>query len=349
MTRVLQAIAGARHGGAEGFFERLVLALDRAGLEQRVVIRRDPRRAKLLKEGGIAPVELAFGGWLEFATRQALKREIASFKPHVVLTWMSRASSFCPRSTRALPFVQVGRFGGYYKLKYFKHCAHLIGNTPDIVDYIRRNKWPAERAHYLPNFVAAMRADPAARAGLYTPADAPLLLALGRLHENKAFDVLLRAVKEVPGAYLWLAGAGEEAAALKRLAQDLGIASRVRFLGWREDVAALLAAADVFVCPSRHEPLGNVVIEAWSAGKPVVAARAAGPAALIRDGETGLLAPVNDVVALAVAIKRLIADAALRTRLAEAGHRVYEAQFTEASVVAHYRAFFDRVAAEDRA
>lgn len=346
MTRVLQAIAGAKHGGAEGFFERLVLALNRAGVEQRVVIRRDPRRAKLLKAGGIEPVQLEFGGWLDFATRPAMKRAIAEFKPQIVLTWMSRASLFCPKPTPAAPFVQVGRLGGYYKLKNFKRCKHLIGNTPHIVEYIKHQEWEPDCAHYLPNFVDAMRGDPLPREALDTPPDAPLLLGLGRLHRNKGFDVLLRAVKEIPGAHLWLAGTGEEEAALKRLAGDIGIAKRVRFLGWREDVAALLAACDVFVCSSRHEPLGNVVIEAWSAGKPVVAARATGPAGLIRDGETGLLVPVDDVVALSVAIKRVLAEAGLRARLAEAGRRAYEAEFTEAQVVAQYRAFFERVAAE---
>ena len=346
MTRVLQAIAGAKHGGAEGFFERLVQALGRAGVEQRVVIRRDARRAELLRAAGIEPVQLEFGGWLDFATRPALKREIAAFKPQIVMTWMSRASSFCPRPSQAVPFVQVGRLGGYYKLKYFNRCKHLIGNTPDIVDYIKRQDWLPEYAHYLPNFVDAMQGEPVPRALLDTPAGIPLLLGLGRLHRNKGFDVLLRALKEIPGAYLWLAGAGDEETALKRLARDLDVASRVRFLGWREDVAALLAACDVFVCPSRHEPLGNVVIEAWSAGRPVVAARAAGPEALIRDGETGLLAPVNDAVALARAVKRLLAEPALRARLAERGREAYASQFTEAAVVAQYRAFFERVAAE---
>jgi glycosyltransferase involved in cell wall biosynthesis len=346
VTRVLHAIAGAARGGAEGFFERLVPALGRAGVEQRVAIRRDPRRAKLLKEAGIEPLQLEFGGWFDFATRPALKRAIAEFKPQIVFTWMSRASQFCPKPSAGAPFVQVGRLGGYYKLKYFKNCAHLIGNTPHIVDYIKSQEWPADRVHYLPNFVQAMRADPVPRAALDTPEDAPLLLGLGRLHRNKGFDVLLRAAKEIPGAYLWLAGAGEEEAALKRLAESIGVAPRVRFLGWRDDVAALLAAADVFACSSRHEPLGNVVIEAWSAGRPVVAARATGPAGLIREGETGLLVPVDDVVALSVALKRLLADAALRARLAEAGRRAYEAAFTEPKVVAQYLAFFERVAAE---
>ena len=134
--------------------------------------------------------------------------------------------------------------------------------------------WPAERVHYLPNFAELAPAPPVPRASLDTPADAPLAIALGRLHPNKGFDVLLDAVAKVPGLYLWLAGEGAQRAALRRQAASLGIDDRVRFLGWREDVGALLAAADMLVCSSRHEPLGNAIIEAWAAGKPVVACAA---------------------------------------------------------------------------
>src|SRR3546814_2771750 len=66
--------------------------------------------------------------------------------------------------------------------------------------------------------------------------------------------------------WLWLAGEGPRRRALMQQAARLGLGDRVRFLGWRDDVAALLRAADVFLCPSRHEPLGNVVIEAWAHG-----------------------------------------------------------------------------------
>ena len=124
----------------------------------------------------------------------------------------------------------------------------------------------------------------------------------------------------------------------------MGVAARVRFLGWRRDGAALLAAADILVCPSRHEPLGNVVIEGWAHGRPVVAAAATGPAALIEDGRTGLLVAPDDAGGLAGALGRVLADRALGDSLAAAGRKAYEADFTEQAVVARYRAFFDRVA-----
>lgn len=340
MMRLLQAMAGARHGGAETFFMRLAVALQRAGQDQRVLIRRDAARAAALRECGIAATELPFRRWLDLSTYLGFRRAIRDYRPQVVLTWMSRATQLCPRGD----FVHVARLGGYYDLKHYRRCQHLIGNTRDIRDYIVRSGWPEDRAHYLPNFVPVMSAAPVARASLATPADAPLVLALGRLHENKAFDVLLDALALVARAHLWLAGEGPLRGALEAQARRLGIAGRVHFLGWREDTAALLAAADMLVCPSRHEPLGNVVIEAWSAGVPVVATASAGPAALIREGETGLLVPVDDSAALAAAIERLAGDPGLRTRLAAAGRAAHASEFSEAVVVARYRDFLERVA-----
>ncbi|MBX6367230.1 MAG: glycosyltransferase [Rhodospirillales bacterium] len=330
--RLLQAMAGARHGGAEAFFERFATALQRAGTEQLVVVRHEERAARLAAAG--VPVRtLRFGGALDLATRWRFGAILRAWQPDVVLTWMSRATSACPRGR----FVHVARLGGYYDLRRYRACDHLVGNTRDIVAWMARQGWPAERAHYLPNFVTV----PAA-ARLERPEGVPLALALGRLHRNKAFDVLIDAALAFPELHLWIAGEGPERAALEARAAPLG--ERVRFLGWRDDTAALLATADMLVCPSRHEPLGNVVIEAWAAGRPVVAAASVGPAALVRDGETGLLVPVDDAAALAAALRRLAEDTALAGRLAEAGRRAYEAEFTEEAVVARWRAFLEGVA-----
>jgi glycosyltransferase involved in cell wall biosynthesis len=339
--RVLQALAGSNTGGAEEFFVRLVLALSRCGLDQRIAIRKDARRAEQLRAGGLAPIVLPFGGIFDFRTRPALAREIAAFRPDVVLTWMSRATRHCPKGS----FVHVGRLGGYYNLKYYRACAHLIGNTPDIVAYCVAHGWSEDRVHYLPNFVDATPAPPMPRARFDTPEGVPLLLAAGRLHPNKAFDTLLRALAPLPGAYLWLAGEGPLEAELKQLADKLGVTQRVRFLGWRNDIPALLAAADTLVCPSRSEPLGNVIIEAWAHGKPVVAAESAGPKALIDSGKTGVLVGIDDVGALADALRDVLRDKGLAARLVAGGRTAYERSFTETAVVRRYLDFFARVAA----
>ncbi len=337
--RVLQAMAGAPFGGAEAFFTRLVLAFGRAGLDQRVVIRTNPARAEILRSGGIEPVELPFGGFFDWKTPKALMREIEDYRPDIVLTWMNRASHMCPKGD----FVHVGRMGGYYDLKYYKKCDHLIGNTQDIRDYLVGQGWPQDKAHYLPNFVTEEKAKPLSRKQFYTPESAPLVVALGRLHQNKAFDVLLEAIARVPSVYLWIAGEGPLRAELVKKAEFHAVKPRTRFLGWREDTPAILAAADLFVCPSRHEPLGNVVIEAWAQGVPVIAADSYGPGTLIEQRETGILVPVDDVKTMGLAIRNLLEDDKLRNRIARQGNKAYKKNFTEKIVVGQYVNFFKSI------
>jgi glycosyltransferase involved in cell wall biosynthesis len=338
--RVAQIIAGAREGGAELFYERLCIAQHRAGDPVLPVIRREPGRAARLRAAGLAPVELGFGNPLDLLTGPRLAGALRRFAPRVAVAWMSRAARFAPRGD----WVLCGRLGGYYDLRNFRRCDHLIGNTRGLVSWITGQGWPATRAHHLPNFVTDMAgAAPASRAELGVPDGATLLLGLGRLHRNKAFDVLIRALPRLPGVHAVIAGEGPERAALQALARAEGVADRLRLPGWRSDAANLLAAADLFVCSSRQEPLGNMVIEAWSARRPVIAAAVGGPAELIEAGRTGLLVPADDAAALAAAIKQALADPARAAALAEAGRARYEADFAEARVLAQWRDFLATV------
>lgn len=340
MIRLMQAMAGAENGGAELFFVRLAKALraveQPVPIVQHLATRPHSSRVSELRAAGIAVTELPFSGWFDIATRRGLRQVIGRFKPQVVLTWMSRASHMCPRPSPSVPFLHVARLGGYYDLKYYQHCEALIANTRDIADWIMRQGWPSSRVHYLPNFVTVDPGPPAARAPMETPAKAPLVVAMGRLHANKAFDVLIRAIADIPGVYCWILGEGPERQRLETIAQECGVADRIRMPGWRNDAAAYYRAADVFVCPSRHEPLGNVVLEAWAYQKPVLAAASVGPGALIAHEQNGLLVPVDDPAAMAAGLTRLVEQQTFARRLAQAGHREYLAKFTQEVVVAQY-------------
>jgi glycosyltransferase involved in cell wall biosynthesis len=173
-----------------------------------------------------------------------------------------------------------------------------------------------------------------------------VLLTLSRLHEKKGLDILLDAVAELPQCFAWIAGDGPLEEDLKARAAELGIADRVRFLGWRKDRGALLAAADICVLPSRWEPFGTVMLEAWAAGIPLVAAASQGPAALIADGGNGLLVPVDDAPALVAAIGRLLADPALQARLIERGRADYQMGFTREAVTQRMIALYTEITAE---
>jgi glycosyltransferase involved in cell wall biosynthesis len=338
-VRVLQVMAGAEHGGAEGFFCRLVPALSRAGVEQRAVIRANPKRAAALGAAGVNTIQLPFGGPLDFRTRFGLRREINRFQPTIVMSWMNRATIFCPTGR----FVHIGRLGGYYDIKYYRRCHHLIANTRDIARYLVERGFPAHHVHYVPNFVAEAPDEAIPRHVLATPDEARVVLAMGRLHPNKAFDVLIDALAQIPDAVLWLAGEGPERPRLEQQAQRLGLSSRVRFLGWRDDVIRLLRAVDMFVCPSRHEPLGNVVLEAWAQAVPVVAAASQGPSSLIRHRRDGLLVALDDVGALAEAIREVLSAPDLAALLGAEGRARYEAEFTRSKVVGRFVDLFRRV------
>lgn len=334
-------MAGAAEGGAELFFERLCIGLHDAGDTVLPVIRRNAARADTLRKAGLSPVELAFGPPVDLLTRLRLRTALRDFAPEVAVFWMNRAN----QHRMAGPWISVGRLGGYYPMRHYRGCDHLVGNTTGIVAWLRDNGWSAERSHYLPNFVDDLADAVAAdRAALGIGAKPPMLLGLGRLHTDKGFDTVIRGLASLPDAEFVIAGSGPEEERLRRLAAVTGVARRVHFLGWRRDVGALLKAADVFVCSSRVEPLGNMVIEAWSAGRPVVAAAAAGPRELIRDGETGLIVPMNDPPALATAIARVLRDPARAARLALAGREQFERHFSRDAVIGQWQTFMRQAA-----
>ncbi|HEX7885159.1 MAG TPA: glycosyltransferase [Phenylobacterium sp.] len=334
---VLHLLGTAGEGGAETYFVDLLEALKRAGVAEAAAIRRNPAREARLKAAGVPVKVLRFGGPVDILTKPATAGFATLQKTRVALAWMNRAARHTPRG----PWARIGRLGGYYSLKYYKGFDHLVANTEDIAEWIVRQGWPAGRVSCIPNFAAAPPdAAPVDRASLDTPQDAPLLLAMGRLHENKAHDISLQALAQIPDAYLWIAGVGPQEAKLRSLAEALGVASRVRFLGWRTDASALYRTADVCVFPSRFEPLGNVVIQSWAHGLPVIAARSQGPTALIRDGSDGLLVPIDDAKALAAGVRRLLAEPTLRSQLAAAGAARVTAEFSEAAVVDQWKALY---------
>ena len=334
---VLHLLGTSGDGGAETYFVDLLRALSRAGAHQAAAIRRHPGREAALKGAGLPVKVLPFGGPIDILTRTAAAGFAKVNGAKLALAWMNRAARHTPKG----PWARIGRLGGYYNLKYYEGFDELVANTEDIAEWIVNQGWPPGRVRCIPNFAEAPpQVAPVSRASLGTPDEAPLLLAMGRLHEAKAHDVALQALARLPDAWLWIAGAGPEEARLKAMSAALGVDARVRFLGWRNDASALYRAADVCVFPSRYEPLGNVVIQAWAHGLPVVAAESRGPKALIESGKDGLLTPIDDAEALAAGAERLLSDKALRDRVVKRGRKRVEQEFSEAAVVAQWKTLF---------
>jgi len=163
---------------------------------------------------------------------------------------------------------------------------------------------------------------PRLREKLAIPPDAPLLGIVGRLVPIKDHPALFQALALLqthgPAPHLIVAGDGERREALKRLAQDLGLASRIHFLGWRNDLEAILGELDVVICCSKNEGTPVALIEAMAAGVPVLSTDVGGVGDLIVHGETGWLVPSGNPSALARGIRDLLADPEPRAQLVPA-------------------------------
>jgi glycosyltransferase involved in cell wall biosynthesis len=171
------------------------------------------------------------------------------------------------------------------------------------------------------------------RADLYQPSETKALLGIppemtvvgtvGRLTAVKGQEVLIRAASELirqgEKIFLVLLGDGELRRDLEELRLRLDIAEYVRFLGWRPDVARIMAVCDIFCLPSRNEGMGKVLVEAMAMGKPIIASSIGGIPDIVRSGENGILVPVGDAAAWAEAIARLCRDPEKRRRMGDAG------------------------------
>ena len=339
-VKVAQILAGAEQGGAENFFVRLVSGLQASGrYSQHAFLRNHQHRIDSLRQNGVSAQGFRFGSSVHFLDHQRYLKALKDCDPEIVMTWMNRASKATPKGNYRL----VSRLGHYYDLKYYRHADYWVGISKGICDHLIKGGMPASKVIHIPNFADETEVSPLPRNSFDTPVDRPLLLAAGRLHVNKGFDVLLRALVEIPDACLWLAGSGPEEKSLKQQCNDLNLNDRVRFLGWRTDVTALMRTADLFVCPSRHEGLGSIVMESWFHGCPIIATNSQGPGEVIEDGETGLLTPVDQVEPLVTGIKRLLEDGEGIKRLTKNAKAHYHQFYCKDVIVKMYESFYSEI------
>ena len=199
-----------------------------------------------------------------------------------------------------------------------RHAAHVFTPSAYLRDLAVGWGVPPEHVSVLPNPSPPLpelrpRDELRAELGL----DGIALAFAGRLTAQKSLGLAFEAVAANDGVTLLVAGEGDERAPLERRVAELGLDGRVRFLGAqpRERVLELFRAADASILSSSWENFPHTVVEALAVGTPVLATATGGVAEVVRDGENGLLVPSGDAAALADAVRRFVADEALRDRL----------------------------------
>ena len=204
----------------------------------------------------------------------------------------------------------------YLRERYYRWGTVVTANSRGALETMTAFV-PASKLAYVPNPVLVRQAGPGAASRN------PVILAVGRLVPQKAFDILLRAFAGGAGGLAgWsveILGDGPLRKELERLAEELGVRHRVVFHGYVDDPAAHYARAGIFALPSRYEGMPNALLEAMAAGLPVIVSDASpGPLEEVADGAHGIVVPAGDVAALTAAMIKLAGDAGMRRAMGEA-------------------------------
>jgi glycosyltransferase involved in cell wall biosynthesis len=335
-------------GGGERQVLGLLTHVRAAGHRQHLAADPAGRLAPLAADLGIAVEPLPIRNHLDVIAARRLRALLARERFDVVHFHTARAhalAAFLPSTPRTARVVtrrmDYALRGGWYTRRLYNtgvdavvaisagvRAALVASGVHAARDEVNPSGVEAERFAVGPELRAA------ARARFALPADAFVVAMVGALEARKGHAVLLDGLTALadPRPVALCAGEGGERAALVARTAALGLEGTVRWLGRIDDVAAILAAADVLVMPSRHEGLGVAALEAMAAGLPVIASRVGGLPEAVVDGETGLLIPPEDAPALAAAIGSLALDRPRARALGAAGAARVRARFTMAGM-----------------
>ncbi|MEV5439976.1 glycosyltransferase [Streptomyces sp. NPDC052682] len=367
----LAALGGVDAGGQNVYVARLTEELARRGHEVTVYTRRDradlPDRVPLpggavvehvpagpaapVPKDGLFPCMPGFGSHLARAWGRR--------RPDVVHAhfWMSGMASQIGAAPYGIPVVQTFHALGTVKRRHQgrrdtspferigierqigRTCERVLATCTDEVRELAEMGVPARQVSVVPCGVDAEHFRPGATGhGVPERRARHRLLACGRLVRRKGYDQAVRALTDIPGAELLIAGgppAGEldddpEAQRLGRLAERTGVTDRVRLLGAVDphDMPALMNSSDLVLCTPVYEPFGIVPLEAMACGVPVVATDVGGHRDSVADGTTGRLVPPQHPEAVAAAVRALLDDDRLRRSYGTAGRERVLARYT---------------------
>jgi glycosyltransferase involved in cell wall biosynthesis len=356
-VRILHVIARLNVGGAALSVLELAAEQQRRGHDVLVVAGTIPQGEESMEhvadELGVPHVHLAalrreLAPRADAAAARALRSLIRGRRPDVLHTHTSKAGATgrvaALLAGGARPRAVVHQFHGHVLAEYFSPAKERFFRATERVlaratgaviavsdevrdDLVRLRVAPPAKVHVV-QYGFDLDRRVGAPGALAVGTDAFVLGWAGRLTEIKRPLDLVHVAAAVDGTLLLLAGDGELRPAVEALADELGVRERIRLLGYVDDVASVYAASDLFLLTSANEGTPVVAIEALAAGVPVVATDAGGTRTVVDDGETGLLAPVGDVDALAEHVRALMSDDERRLRFGDEGRRRMRERFS---------------------
>jgi glycosyltransferase involved in cell wall biosynthesis len=348
-------------GGIERYCAELATAQAAQGVTTALLAHAPPgtwRKQDLRVDNVDVTLAACWGQWLYAPISPGLPfllaRKLREFRPDLLHLHMPNTSAFwalLSPSARRVPWIvhwhadipldtrKRGLRAAYRLYRPWEQAllkrarAIIVTSAPYFEASEALRPW-REKVQVIPLGIAPEPSALSPQASGLWPSSGLRILAVGRLSYYKGFDVLLRALVQVPHAQLVLVGTGECDSALRALATELRIAERVCFAGHVDDatLAHAYAEADLFCLPSidRAEAFGLVLLEAMRAGRPVVASAIPGSGVgfVVAQDCTGLLVPPGDASALAAAIQRIAGETGLREQFGAAGRQRWRDEFT---------------------
>lgn len=333
-------------GGAERSFARIVEGLNAVGVRAEAVVRRSSTVPEVLGpeiEVHALPLRSVWDPLSRHEVSQLIRRQ----KPDIVQTYMGRATrlTHLPRGARP---IHVARLCGNYKPQHFQHAHAWVACTHWVADYLLAAGIPAGRLSIIPNFLPASACPTGeelrAAWAQWGFSDGDCVVgAIGRLESIKGFDTLIRAFAQLPTEIdgrrlvLAIAGEGKLRQTLSELAAAEGIDGRFRLLGWTNRPELLLRQASVVAFTSRpNEGFGNVSLETWDAGTPLVTTRSKGAAEVTQHLATAWQVDCEDAAGLAEGLRTVLSDPALAAHLVDNGRAELARRYSREAVISQF-------------
>lgn len=371
-TRIVYVVDNISFRGGERTFLQMVSGLPRSRYEVAVACSPGGVFVERLHDLGVPVIAAEMRRRRRLDTVLALARELRRRRPHIVHT-QGRGDPFGRMAARLarVPAVvsTTAMISSRYEVDEWWRKAlyrvidlttdrlvdrYIVVNRASVDALTSRHRVPPSRIAVIPNGIELDRYDLEHasrgewRATLRIPGDATLVGGIGRLTWQKGFPDLIKALAALDDRDVWLviAGDGPEWGDLRTLATGLGVADRVVFAGFVDDIPGLLADLDLFVLSSLREGHPMVLLEAMAMARPVIATDIAGVGDTISEGVDGRLVPPGDVPALVDAMRALIRDRDAASRLGRNARKKIESEYTVERMVRRTALLYEELLAQ---
>lgn len=346
--RLLQVLHSHGYGGAERHCLALMKGLRELGHELLYAGPADSWLTEECRQAGLPTEHLRMAGLFDLPSALKLRRLARAWGADVVHGHLVRGAWYAGWAARGLPGVAaLCTAHATTAAKHMRRCDHIVAVSEAVRANLLQHGHPPARVSVIHNGMpdGPTRPAPQMRAALGIGADEFAVFSAGRFIRDKGQDLMVQAVRAcAPSVRLYLAGDPDTpfGAEVRRLAAG---DARIRFLGYRGDVQAILPAFDAYLSASRREAFGLSLAEACAARLPIVATAVGGVPEIVEHGRTGLLVDSEDVAGLAAALERLLIDRPLADALAERARARFLERFTVDRMVRDTAALCERLKA----